>query len=73
MHDAKGQPLSLGDIVLVPCKIAETYATDEYCNVQLKTLAPMHPTDVPTTITLNAKQVIRANADDDTSFAEMLT
>lgn len=37
MHDAKGRPLKVGDLVLIPAIIKDIYPTDDYCNVNLQT------------------------------------
>ena len=70
MHDAKGQPLAVGDIVLVPAEVTAVQAQDDYCNCSLKALAPMPPyAERNTTLTVNTRQVVRANAGDDTTDA----
>lgn len=33
MHDAKGRPLKVGDVVLIPAVITAVYPTEDYCNV----------------------------------------
>jgi len=68
MHDCKGRPLVVGDTVLVPFIIKETYATEEFCNASLETVASMFPGDHKTTLTVNTKQVIRANKGDETDY-----
>jgi hypothetical protein len=68
MHDGKGRPLTVGDTVMVPAKVTSTSSGLEYCNVTVETVASMYPSDRPTTITFNAKQVIRANEGDDVSY-----
>lgn len=59
MHDKNGLPLIEGDEVTVRCRITHTTTTEDegYCNVTLESIEPMFPTDNPTTIILNAKQV----------------
>lgn len=61
-HDKHGQLLQPGDVVNVPCVVESVVAQDEYCNVTLKTIDPMPPYDVPNTITLNARQVVKQAA-----------
>jgi hypothetical protein len=56
-HDNKNNKLQVGDTVLVPCVVTEIYEADEYCNVNLKTVRPMYPSDNPTSIVLNTRQV----------------
>lgn len=65
MHDAKGRPLQVGDIILVPFEITDTFASDEFCNVSARTVASMYPGAHKTGCTFNAKQVLRANDGDD--------
>lgn len=60
MHDKDGRPLEVGDVVHVPCRIKELGHGADYCNVTLETEERMHPGPNTTTITLNARQVIKA-------------
>lgn len=59
-HDRNGKLLQPGDKVMVPCVVESVQAGDEYCNVTLKTEHPMPPYTEPNSITLNTKQVIKA-------------
>ena len=59
-HDKLGQPLAVGDEVVVRCTVTEVQAGTEYCNLQVKTKEPMFPGNDKTTITLNAKQVVKS-------------
>ncbi len=68
MHDGKGTPLTIGDLVMVPCYIKSTSANDDFCNLSVETVATMHGGTSKTLITLNTKQVIRANDGDDLTF-----
>lgn len=43
MHDANGQELKKGDMVLIPAEITEVYPSEEYCNVTLKTTLGRRP------------------------------
>jgi hypothetical protein len=43
MHDANGQELKKGDMVLIPAEVSELWATEEYCNVQLTTTLGRRP------------------------------
>ena len=63
MHDRDGKPLQVGDRVMVPCWIKETYVTSggEYCNLQLMTEESMFPSDTKTCMMLNAKQVVKSH------------
>lgn len=60
-HDKNGELLEKGDIVLVECVIKEVYQTEDggYCNLTVATVEPMYPTEYPTSITFNAKQVVK--------------
>lgn len=42
-HDCKGNILNPGDVVLVPFKIKDVHQTEDYCNVNLETVATMGP------------------------------
>lgn len=61
MHDKNGLPLAKGDRCTVECTVREGYQTenDGYCNVQLETVEPMHPTQNKSAITLNSRQVVK--------------
>ena len=56
-HDRSGNQLAVGDLVAVPCRVARVTTGEEYCNVDLETVHPMFPTQTPSTVTLNARQV----------------
>lgn len=61
MHDKNGKPLKKGDRVTIEAEITETYATDEFCNVQLKVGEKDQehgPHNVTATVTVNAKQTV---------------
>jgi hypothetical protein len=61
MHDRNGTPVQKGDVVLVEAVIGETYASEEYCNVQLQIgdrSQPNGPHNVHSSVTLNAQQVL---------------
>ncbi len=61
MHDKNGKPLKKGDRVTVEAEIIETYATDEFCNVQLRIGEKDQehgPFNVQATATVNAKQTV---------------
>lgn len=60
MHDKNGTPIKKGDVVLVEALIVETYATPDYCNVQLRIGydKPHGADNVVSGVTLNAKQVL---------------
>ena len=56
-HDMNGELLKVGDEVLIPARVASLQVGDEYCNASFETLISMYPSDSPTTITMNTKQV----------------
>lgn len=59
MHDKNGKPLKKGDRVRIEAEITETYATDEFCNVQLLVTEKDQghgPHNVQAFVTVNAKQ-----------------
>lgn len=59
MHDKNGKSIKKGDRVSIEALITETFATDEYCNVQLQVGEkdqPHGPHNVTAFVTVNAKQ-----------------
>lgn len=60
-HDRDGQLLEVGDFVYVPCVVKSVQVAEEYCNVSLETEIPMPPYTVPSTLTLNTKQVVKTH------------
>lgn len=58
MHDRNGTPLKVGDLVTIQCRIRTCDANPDYCNVTVETVEPMHPSEHPTAITLNTRQVV---------------
>ncbi len=58
MHDKNGTLLRAGDRVMIECVIDTVTPNVDYCNVSVRTLEPMFPTMSPTSITLNARQVV---------------
>lgn len=58
-HDRDGKELKVGDFVDVPCMVDSIITGEEYCNVTLKTTENMFPSESPTTVVLNAKQVVK--------------
>ena len=59
MHDKNGKPIKKGDKVTVEAVIAETYATEDFCNVQLwiGRDAEHSAQNVHGTLTINSKQI----------------
>ena len=72
-HDAKGQALLPGDVVLVPFKVTKVHESDNYSNIDLETLATMPPENKHRSPfhAINSKQMIRANDGDDVSFTHI--
>ncbi len=60
-HDRDGQVLVVGDVVHVPARVKALHLTEDYCNVDLETLEPMPPGDGTNSMSLNAKQVVKAD------------
>lgn len=58
-HDRDGKLLHVGDVVYVPAHVTAIEQTEEFCNVTLATSQPMYPGHERSTLTLNAKQVVR--------------
>lgn len=59
-HDRKGQKLEVGDRVMIEAVVTAVWEGEEYCNVTLETIEPMYPGENKTGITLNARQVEKA-------------
>lgn len=57
-HDVNGRELKVGDIVNIPCVITHVQMQEEYCNLNLETQHKMYPSDNPSSLVLNAKQVV---------------
>jgi hypothetical protein len=70
MHDRKRRSLTKGDIVLIPARIKEVMATEDYCNVTLESVFGRRPDDEKETIhAINTGVVLRANAGDENDLA----
>lgn len=71
MHDAKGRPLKVGDIVLIPAKITQlAEATEDYCNVTAVSLYGRRPDAAKETFgAINTGVMLRANRDDDNDLS----
>jgi len=65
-HDRKGNLLNVGDHVVIEATVTQVQTGEEYCNVTLETIEPMYPGDSRSTLSLNAKQVTRTGANDET-------
>ena len=59
MHDKNGKPVKKGDRVIVEAVIGDTYATPDFCNVQLHIGHEQEHSahNVHGTLTINSKQV----------------
>lgn len=68
MHDVIGRELKVDDIVLIPARITELSATEEYCNVSLETLYGRRPDGAKERIrAINTGVLFRANEGDENS------
>lgn len=66
MHDAKGRPLSVGDVVLIPAKVTQVSATEEYCNVSVQSIFGRRPDGMKENISaINTAVLLRANVGDE--------
>ena len=71
MHDAKGRALAQGDTVLVPAKVKEISATEDYCNVTLETCLGRRPDGMKETIyAINTGVTLRSNEGDTNDLSE---
>lgn len=71
MHDAKGRPLEVGDVVLVPMIVEQCYATEDYCNVTMRSVHGRKPDGMKECLTGNTAVVFRAGGDDINTHEEM--
>lgn len=68
-HDAKGREVKPGDVVMVPFVVKEVHLTEDFCNLNLETVATMPPHHrTHSAISVNARMVLRANSGDDLDF-----
>lgn len=58
MHDINGNPINVGDTVLVPCAVKSVTGGEEYCNIMVETREVMFPGNYKVSIALNARQVL---------------
>jgi hypothetical protein len=56
-HDVKGNPLKIGDEVLIKATVEHLDPGPHYCNVTVRTHHPMPPNDTPYCFSLNTVQV----------------
>ena len=73
-HDAKGRELKPGDKVLVPFIVKDVFMTEDYCNVNLESVATMPPihNSKANLGAINTRMVIRANPGDETDFKAII-
>jgi hypothetical protein len=62
MHDRKGNPIKIGDLISLECRIKDAWAGSDpnFCSIMVETLIPMgcgQAGSSPMTITLAANQV----------------
>lgn len=73
MRDAKGRELKVGDTVMIPCKIKQIHASEDFCNVDLESIATMPGNDMKSGFSaINTRQVLRANPEDSLSYTVTL-
>ena len=73
MHDAKGRPLKVGDIVLVPAKITELYPTEDYCNVSAESVFGRRPDGAKERFgAINTGVMLRSNQDDENDLSALV-
>lgn len=73
MHDAKGRPLKVGDIVLIPAKITQVSPTEDYCNVSVETTHGRRPDGAKEQVSaINTGVLLRSN-DGDVLSSEDIT
>jgi hypothetical protein len=58
MHDLNGNPINVGDTVMVPCTVKSITGGEEYCNIMVETREVMFPGNIKARINLNARQVL---------------
>ena len=72
MHDAKGRELNAGDIVLIPAKITQIYATEDYCNVGAESVYGRRPDGAHETFgAINTAVMLRANPGDENDLSDL--
>ena len=65
MHDAKNRPLTVGDRVLIPCRVLELHATEDYCNVGVESSLGRRPDGSKERISaINTGVLLRSNPGD---------
>lgn len=71
MHDAKGRELKVGDTILIPAKVTQVSATEDYCNVSAASFYGRRPDGAKETFgAINTGVMLRANPGDENDLAE---
>lgn len=66
MHDHYGQELRVGDLVMIPCRVIELQAFEDFCNVSLQSFFGRRPDDAKERIyAINTGVLLRANVGDE--------
>lgn len=74
MHDAKNRPLKAGDIILIPARITELYASEDYCNVSAQSVFGRRPDGAKESFSaINTGVMLRANPGDENDLTEIQT
>lgn len=61
MHDRIGRELKVGDTVVIFATITELHATDDYCNVSMKTVYGRRPDGMKESIcAINTNVLLKA-------------
>lgn len=64
MHDAKNRPLKVGDRVLIPARVTELSAGNDFCNVTVESAIGRRPDGVREKVSaINTGVLLRSNAD----------
>jgi hypothetical protein len=73
MHDAKGRELKKGDVVLIPAKITELYATEDFCNVAVESVIGRRPDGQKERVSaINTGIMLRANEGDENDLSVLV-
>lgn len=67
-HDKNNKVLNIGDKVMIEAVVTQVNMGEEFCNATMETVEPMYPGTYKTVITLNAKQVVKQEPNDDGQF-----
>lgn len=65
MHDALGRELKKGDLVLIPARITNLSATEDFCNVEVESTLRRRPDGQKERVSaINTGVLVRWNAGD---------